>query len=90
MLHQLPTEIALHIASHLPLQSLYRVSLVSRDWNSLVANNEQTVYRNAAILHRFVVLTDLEAQIPDRKQIDWAEFCLCSAPVQLAQFDHLH
>lgn len=92
MLRLLPIEIALHIVSYLPLQSLYQVSLVSTEWHSLIADNEQTIYRNAAILHRFAHdddAADLEAgsssQIHNR---DWTQFCLCSAPVQLAPFDH--
>jgi hypothetical protein len=87
MLHLLPTETALHIASYLPLQSLHRVLLVSKEWHSLIVLNDQTVYRNAAILHRFVLQADLEAgtssHMPDRQQIDWTQFCSCSALVQL-------
>ncbi|KAG2116175.1 hypothetical protein DEU56DRAFT_173770 [Suillus clintonianus] len=79
MLHELPTEIALYIASYLPLQSLRNVSLVSREWHGLITDNVQAVYRNAAILHRFVLLVDLQAdssgQKPDRKKRDWSQFC---------------
>ncbi|KAG0706677.1 hypothetical protein DFH29DRAFT_137501 [Suillus ampliporus] len=79
MLHELPTEIALYITSYLPLQSLRNVSLVCREWHSLIADNVQAVYRNAAILHRFVFHTDIKAesydQKPDTKNRDWAQFC---------------
>ncbi|OAX35083.1 hypothetical protein K503DRAFT_773852 [Rhizopogon vinicolor AM-OR11-026] len=78
MLHLLLTEIAIHVASYLPLQSLHQASLVSREWHSLIADNEQTLYRNAAILHRFVLHADLEAesssQTSDKKR-DWKQLC---------------
>ena len=73
MLQLLPTEIALHIASYLPLQSLCQVSLVCTEWHSLIADNQRTVYRNAAILHRFVHDDDLGA---DGRHRDWMQFCL--------------
>lgn len=79
MLHELPTEIALYIASYLPLQSLRNISLVSRAWHGLITANVQAVYRKAAILHRFVPHTDLQAdssgQKPDTKKIDWFQLC---------------
>lgn len=72
MLHQLPAEIALHTISYLPLYSLYSTTLVSRDWNALIATNEPTVYRNAAILHRFMDEDQLRAgSIPD----NWKAYC---------------
>ncbi|KAF8131488.1 hypothetical protein EV363DRAFT_1165258 [Boletus edulis] len=72
MLHQLCAEIALHTISYLPLYSLYSAALVSRDWNALIAVNETTVYRNAAILHRFIVEDQLHAgSIPD----SWKAYC---------------
>lgn len=72
MLHQLPTEIALHAISYLPLYSLYSTTLVSHNWNALVAINEPTVYRNAAILHRFIDEDKVRAgSIPD----DWKAYC---------------
>ncbi|OAX37699.1 hypothetical protein K503DRAFT_719361 [Rhizopogon vinicolor AM-OR11-026] len=75
MLHLLPTEIALQIASYIPLQSLYQVSLVSREWHSLIADNSRTVYRNAAILHHFVLHADLQAESSCREQRDWTQLC---------------
>ncbi|KAG2144676.1 uncharacterized protein EDB93DRAFT_1152673 [Suillus bovinus] len=79
MLHELPTEIALYIASYLPLQSLRNLSLVSRAWHGLITDNLQAVYRKAAILHRFVLHADLQAdssgQKPDTKKIDWLQLC---------------
>ncbi|OJA19664.1 hypothetical protein AZE42_02828, partial [Rhizopogon vesiculosus] len=86
MLHLLLTEMAIHIASYLPLQSLYQASLVSREWHSLIADNEQTLYRNAAILHRFVLHADLEAesssQTSDKKR-DWKQLCLCRRRLEI-------
>jgi hypothetical protein len=93
MLHLLPAEIAIEIASYLPLQSLHQAALVSREWHGLIADNEQTIYRNAAILHRFLLHVDLEAesssQTPDKRR-DWKQLCLYSASMQLAPSDHLH
>ncbi|KAG2364836.1 hypothetical protein BDR07DRAFT_1482157 [Suillus spraguei] len=79
MLHELPTEIALYIASYLSIQSLRNLSLVSIKWNSLITDNAQTVYRNAAISHRFVLHADLQADSsdrnPDTKKTDWLKLC---------------
>lgn len=72
MLHQLPAEVALHTLSYLPLHSLYSTTLVSRDWHALITINEPTVYRNAAILHRFIDEIQLRAgSIPD----GWMAYC---------------
>ncbi|KAH7926868.1 hypothetical protein BV22DRAFT_1111448 [Leucogyrophana mollusca] len=79
MLHQLPTEIALHTASYLPLYSLCKVTLVCRQWNELITTNESSVYRNAALLHRFVapanVETELASQKPKLEGHEWRLFC---------------
>lgn len=73
MLYQFPAEIALQTISYLPLHSLHSITLVSRDWNALIAINEPTVYRNAAILHRFIDEDQFGAgSIP----IDWKAYCL--------------
>ena len=74
MLHQFPAEIALKTISNLPLHSLYSTSLVSREWNALIATNEHTVYRNAAILHRFI---DKDQLISGADSIitDWKAYC---------------
>lgn len=92
MLHLLPAAVATHIASYLPIQSLHHVLLVSREWHDLLADHEQGVYRNAAILHRFVLHADLEAESSSQKpnNRDWKQFCVCPAPMQLAWSDHLH
>lgn len=72
MLHRLPAEIALQTISYLPLHSLHSITLVSRDWNALIAINEPTVYRNAAILHRFIEEDQFGAgSIP----INWMTYC---------------
>lgn len=83
MLHELPTEISLYIASYLPIQCLRNISLVSRAWHSLITHNVQAVYHNTAILHNFVHHADLQAdssgQSPDAKKIDWLKLCLFSS-----------
>ncbi|KIJ13815.1 hypothetical protein PAXINDRAFT_80194 [Paxillus involutus ATCC 200175] len=79
MLQLLPPEIALDTLSYLPLQSLYSSALVSRNWNALIAINEATVYRNAALLHRFVPEGDLRADSvspnPKFTRINWKSYC---------------
>ncbi|KIJ66601.1 hypothetical protein HYDPIDRAFT_166773 [Hydnomerulius pinastri MD-312] len=79
MLHLLPAEIALDAISYLPLQSLHNCASVSRDWNALITINETTVYRNAALLHRFVfedkLETDSTSQNPNITGIDWKSYC---------------
>ncbi|KAF9225167.1 hypothetical protein BS17DRAFT_730398 [Gyrodon lividus] len=79
MLHHLPAEIALDIASYLPLQSLYSSVLVSRHWNSLIAINETTVYKNAALLHQFIAEGELQADSvssnPQLTRINWKSYC---------------
>ncbi|KAH7889270.1 hypothetical protein F5I97DRAFT_495561 [Phlebopus sp. FC_14] len=79
MLHLLPAEVALHAVSYLPLQSLYHTALVSRAWNDLIVINENTVYRNAALLHQFVGADELHAhsvaQCPNTRPINWKSIC---------------
>ncbi|KAH7926823.1 hypothetical protein BV22DRAFT_1086128 [Leucogyrophana mollusca] len=75
MLHQLPTEIAVHAASYLPLYSLCKATLVCRQWNELITTNESIVYRNAALLHRFLAPAELAFQKPKLKGHEWRLFC---------------
>ncbi|KAF9237080.1 hypothetical protein BU15DRAFT_12876, partial [Melanogaster broomeanus] len=79
MLHLLPAEIAVDIISSLPLPSLYSSTLVSRYWNALITINEVTVYRNAALLHRFVAEDELQADSsswnPKFTHINWKSYC---------------
>ncbi|KAH9940290.1 hypothetical protein B0H21DRAFT_754997 [Amylocystis lapponica] len=55
MLLSFPTDLSLYIFSFLPLQDLRSLLLVSRQIHGLVADNEATVYHQAAILHNFVM-----------------------------------
>ncbi|KIK94387.1 hypothetical protein PAXRUDRAFT_828041 [Paxillus rubicundulus Ve08.2h10] len=79
MLQLLPPEIALDTISYLLLPSLYSTALVSSNWNALIAINEATVYRNAALLHRFVTEGDLHADStslnPKFRRINWKAYC---------------
>ncbi|KAH7926821.1 hypothetical protein BV22DRAFT_1062053 [Leucogyrophana mollusca] len=75
MLHQFPTEVALQTASYLPLYSLCNVALVCRQWNELITTNEPSVYRNAALLHRFLAPAELASQKPKLKGHEWRLFC---------------
>ena len=74
MLHLFPAEIALHMISYLPLQSLCSTALTSREWNALITTNEPTVYRNAAILHRFIDENQLTTGA-DSIITDWKAYC---------------
>ncbi|KAG6330160.1 hypothetical protein ID866_8928, partial [Astraeus odoratus] len=76
MLHLLPAEIAVQTVAYLPLQSLHNVSLVSHGWHDLIIVNENTVYRNAAILHRFARGAQLlPCSDQDFPVADWKSFC---------------
>ncbi|KAH7911613.1 hypothetical protein BJ138DRAFT_1125884 [Hygrophoropsis aurantiaca] len=79
MLHRLPTEIALHITSYLPLYSLYNILLVSHQWKDILIANESSVYRNAALLHQFVAPANIEMELaiqhPQLDPHEWRKFC---------------
>ncbi|KAI6104530.1 hypothetical protein EDD16DRAFT_1714699 [Pisolithus croceorrhizus] len=77
MLHLLPVEIALQVVSYLPIQTLHQLVQVSRAWHDLIAVNESTVYRNAAILHRLVQDENCDNLVSQasRLEINWKSFC---------------
>lgn len=77
MLHSLPVEIALQVVSYLPIQTLHRIAQVSRAWHDLIAVNECTVYRNAAILHRLVQdeNCDDSTSQASHQATNWKSFC---------------
>ncbi|KAL4068868.1 hypothetical protein V8B97DRAFT_2024543 [Scleroderma yunnanense] len=86
MLHLLPAEIALQTVACLPIQSLQTISQVSRAWHDLLAVNENTVYLNAAIYHKFVSEEDI--RLRSLSQIlggnDWKSFCRRELQIQKA------
>lgn len=87
-LNGLPLELLLAILQYLPLQSLRAMMLISREWRNLFTTNEQLIFRNAAILHRFV--SHQTVSLADAKAAsspallnnvdDWYTFCeaICS------------
>ena len=50
----LPTELALHILSYLPFDSLSRLQAVSKSWNEFCNLHESSIYRNAAYLNAYI------------------------------------
>ncbi|KAI0056022.1 hypothetical protein BV25DRAFT_1921346 [Artomyces pyxidatus] len=90
MLGLLPPELILDVLSSLSLQCLLSLSLVSRQWNSFVAANEETVYRQAAHLHDFIrsAYSSLQDALrerhgnPWRGAISWKDFCRRSVQLQ--------
>ncbi|KDQ52879.1 hypothetical protein JAAARDRAFT_61656 [Jaapia argillacea MUCL 33604] len=54
MLKSLPAELTLHLLSYLPLGDISTITLLSRAWLAFLNANQDTVYRQAAIYHRFV------------------------------------
>ena len=83
MLHRLPPELALESLSHLTVQHLEPLFLVSSHWKAFFFANESSVYRNAAVVHRFVpypdiTLSDAIALYPESSMVgvcDWKAFC---------------
>jgi hypothetical protein len=84
MLHILPVEGILEVLSYLPVQSLWALQLVSRDWETFVKTNQTTIYKNAALLHGFLASSDVTSM--DELQTlftvrsftevhDWKSFC---------------
>ncbi|KAH9918089.1 uncharacterized protein B0H18DRAFT_1032556 [Fomitopsis serialis] len=53
MLLQFPVDVFLYILSFVPVNDLYSLQLVSRQVNHLIGDNEESVYHQAAVLHRF-------------------------------------
>ncbi|KAH9917540.1 uncharacterized protein B0H18DRAFT_913396 [Fomitopsis serialis] len=58
LLEDLPIELLLTIISNLPLQSLHRFCRVSKFANHIISSNEALVYRQTALLHRYVDRAD--------------------------------
>ncbi|KAL5483535.1 hypothetical protein ACEPAI_8767 [Sanghuangporus weigelae] len=54
LLHTLPPEIVLNILRYCDIKTLYSAQQVNREWQELVRENENTVYRAAAIYHGFI------------------------------------
>ncbi|KZT71172.1 hypothetical protein DAEQUDRAFT_140769 [Daedalea quercina L-15889] len=53
MLLQFPTDIFLCILSFIPVHDLLSLQLVSRQAHSLIHSHEESIYHQAAVLHRF-------------------------------------
>ncbi|KAF8272817.1 hypothetical protein EI94DRAFT_161052 [Lactarius quietus] len=83
MLHVLPTELTLHVLSHLPLPSLLSLPVLSRQWFDLFAANESEIFHHAAILHEYIkpetiLLEDalaVNTGKPWAGSTSWKDFC---------------
>ncbi|KZT05451.1 uncharacterized protein LAESUDRAFT_743961 [Laetiporus sulphureus 93-53] len=79
----LPVELLLNIVQYLPLQAIYQLRLVSKFWSSLIAENESTVYRRAAVMHNYASSTDStpsdvsisNTDYPFDRAGDWKSYC---------------
>lgn len=89
MLLTFPLDISLYVLSFLSIRDLRSLQLVSRGARSLVNDNEQTIYHQAAILHRFALsetsLEDIKSKESRRGPWlggveSWKEFCAFSDP----------
>jgi len=83
MLHVLPTELTLHVLSHLPLPSLLSLPVLSRQWFDLFAANESEIFHHAAILHEYIKpeimslgdALSVNAGRPWAGSTSWKDFC---------------
>lgn len=85
MLLSFPTDVSLYVLSFLSVHDLRSLLLVSRSARALIRDNEQTVYHQAAVLHRFA---PPETPLEDVKQAEslrggwlddvqsWKELCM--------------
>lgn len=83
-LTHIPTDISLHIIACLPLDAIGRVKQVQKSWKNMVDTNENGVYRNAALLHQFVLsvgtslldaISALDFDTSPSSISGWREFC---------------
>jgi hypothetical protein len=85
MLDVLPSEVALNVFAYLPVQSIAVLLSVSRPWANFMSANESVIYRQAAVFHNFISMSDSARAISDvmekyKGQLwdsirDWKEFC---------------
>ena len=87
MLLQLPTDILLYILSFVPVHDLFSLQLVSRQAHRLICGNEESIYHQAAVLHRFA---PPEVSLEEVKRLEarnsawldgvrsWKELCGCT------------
>lgn len=80
---RLPAELVLESLSYLSLQQLCPLLLVSSRWGAFISANKSVIYRNAAVLHRFMpspdtTLANAIALYPEQSMVgvsDWKTFC---------------
>lgn len=86
MFSDLPAELGLEILSFLPLSSLSSIQRVSHHWRELFNKNENVIYHNAAVYHRYirssgVPIEEARAMHSERalgSVLDWKGFCTSS------------
>lgn len=83
MLQLLPTELTLNVLSHLPIQTLLSLPVLSRQWFHFFATNESEIYRHSAIAQEYIkpetmLLEDalsVNRGRPWAGSISWKDFC---------------
>ena len=91
MLLQFPTDILLYILSFAPVHDLCSLQLVSRQVYHFICDHEDSVYHQAAILHKFappeVSLDEVKrTEARESTWLDdvrtWKELCACMSPLK--------
>ncbi|KAI0263134.1 hypothetical protein BC834DRAFT_336441 [Gloeopeniophorella convolvens] len=84
MLDVLPTELSLSIFSYLNIPCLLSLRLVSRQWDTLISENEPAIFHCAAYVHQFIKSEALSLEdelsaghpgTPWQGSTDWKDFC---------------
>ncbi|CAA7270274.1 unnamed protein product [Cyclocybe aegerita] len=61
-----PPDVLLQILSYLRLSTLSCLCATSRSWHNLFSENEDLIYRNAALLHGFI---NTESAVPEKRAV---------------------
>jgi len=89
MLPNLPTELLLDVFSLLTVQDIRNVRLVSRSLDALIHENAESIYRAAALLHRFISSNDTlegigwqDYLLGTEAQASWKDLCAHCSPLR--------
>lgn len=89
MLPNLPTELLLDVFAFLTVQEIRNIRLVSRSLDALIHENAESIYRAAALLHRFIFSNDTLEDIAwldyppgAEAQASWKDLCAHRSPLR--------
>jgi hypothetical protein len=71
MLSRLPPEVCLHILEFFTLDDLACLAILSKTYHDFLRAQEETIYRNAAILHGFISPGNTLADVERTHQTGW-------------------